>query len=187
MSEKDRESRGRWLMAALLAGMLLVPAVFLLGAWGVRRWAEGRRSDWGPVWPRNMQAYAEAQAMYRRLDWDKDGQLEYAADYTRLNTELDGNGDPIMLIDSAFAGAKGRGGAPKHGYIFREMSTIAGGPVDWEKDFALCGIPAGYGRTGSWTYIVTTDGAVWGQDMGCACFLDDFPADPQGEGWVIAE
>jgi hypothetical protein len=141
--------------------------------------------------------------MYVRNDWDGDGVLRYAGPacaptgtaasgpngtFQDLCLTVDGNGDPIQLIDQAFADAQGLGGKPKHGYLCRDMQTIAGRPIDWTKDFALCAIPSTYGRTGYHTFIVSTDGVVWRMDRGRgAGFLSDFPADPEARGWTIVE
>ncbi len=127
-------------------------------------------------------AYAEAQIMYKRRDWNKDGELEYAHPFPVLHHQKDENGEMIQLIDSSFAKAV-PGGPPKHGYNFRDMKTIGGKSIDWKKDFALCATPSYYRRTGYRTFIATTDGTVWGKDFGKSAFLDDFPADPGAEGW----
>ncbi len=189
MNADRKERRERWLMTAVLAGMLIIPVV-ALGA--VRMIGLLTTHRCPPSLETNAvgsaRAYAEAQTMYKRNDWDGDGQLEYATDYTRLNTELDGSGIPIDLIDPAFVAAKGYSGTPKHGYLFKEMSTIGGEPIDPEGDFALCAIPATYARTGYRTFIVSTDGTVFGQDLGPGgTFVDDYPTDPTAEGWIIAE
>jgi hypothetical protein len=139
----------------------------------------------------SMRAYASAQSMYRRNDWDGDTELEYATPFTRLSTELDGAGNPIQLIDAALAAATGgaEGGA-KHGYVFRDMKTIGGKPIDWSKEYAFCAIPAVYGRTGYCTLIVTTDGTVWCKDRGedgSPGFVNDFPRDPAKAGWTLSE
>jgi hypothetical protein len=205
-SKRDRETR---LMIALAAVMLALP----LGAW--RAAAALRRTD--PTGERLAEAidcicslpyafspchrcsladnaigtcrtYVAAQTMFKRVDWDGDGELEYAADFTDLHNQLDGSGEPIWLIDSAFASAKGTDGQPKHGYLFQEMKTIAGRPIDWAKECALCAIPSVYGRTGYRTFIVGVDGTVFGLDQGeDGTFVDDYPADPPAEGWIIAE
>ncbi|MHC4914520.1 MAG: DUF2950 family protein [Planctomycetota bacterium] len=190
--KKRRELRSALIMTGAMTGMLLLP----LGALGVVKAlsATERRTHSCGNARSSMRSYVSAQSMYHRNDWEAlcpgpgtVGILEYARPYTWLNTQLDGGGVPIQLIDTAFAGAQGWNGAPKHGYLFRDMKTIAGEEVDWTKDFALCGTPSTYGRTGYRTFIVTTDGTVWVKDLGYSDFVDDFPADPPAEGWVMAE
>jgi len=149
-----------------------------------------------------MRGYCSAQTMYRRNDWEAHnapphapgtiGVLEHARDMRDLCECVDGSNTPIRLIDQAMANARakcaGGKGEPKYGYIFREMKTIAGKPIDWTGDYALCAIPAVYGRTGYRTFIVSTDGTVFGKDQGeGGTFLDDYPADPNAGDWIIAE
>jgi hypothetical protein len=134
----------------------------------------------------SCRAYASAQTMFHRNDWDADGTLEYAEDFVMLNKTKDGNGDPIQLIDTSFANAKGPKGTPKHGYVFYNMKTIAGEKIDWVNDYALCAVPAVYGRTGFRTFIINTNGTVFGQDNGGKPVFD-YPADPTAKGWIIAE
>jgi hypothetical protein len=125
--------------------------------------------------------------MYHRNDWDNDGELEYASPAKLLHDQLDANGEAIQLMDQAFAAATVPGGPPKHGYIFREMQTIGGQPIDWKVDYALCATPAVYGRTGYRTFIISTNGTTFGKDLGPSGFVTDFPADPVAEEWIVAE
>jgi len=191
--QKRKDLRDALLMTGAMTAMLLLP----LGAFGVvkaltprpRRTSCSRTSAIG-----SMRAYCAAQSMYHRIDWEEfcagpgtKGVLEYARPYPWLNTQLDGSGMPIQLIDTAFADAQGWNGGAKHGYLFRDMKTIAGEKIDWKNDFALCGTPCVYGRTGYQTFIVTTDGKIWAKDFGYSHFVDNFPANPAAEGWVVAE
>ncbi|MHC4914850.1 MAG: hypothetical protein ACYTGB_05105, partial [Planctomycetota bacterium] len=110
--------------------------------------------------------------MYHRNDWEAlqagpgmVGVLEYARPYIWLNTQLDGGGTSIQLIDTAFANASTTvppSGltSPKHGYVFDDMQTIGGLAIDWLNDYGLCGTPSVYGRTGYRTFIVSTNGTV---------------------------
>jgi hypothetical protein len=135
----------------------------------------------------SCRAYAEAQTMYKRNDWDGDGKLTYAASFPLLNTTADANGTPIQLLDSAFATATSPA-MPKHGYYFVNMKTIGGRKIDWANDYALCAAPAVYGRTGYRTFIVSTNGTTFGKDLGPEGKpVEDYPADPMAEGWIIAE
>jgi hypothetical protein len=166
------------IILAVLIGVMLLAAVSSVSA--PRRWSFETNAIG------SCRAYAEAQIMYKRQDWDGDGKLTYAASFPLLNTTPDASGSPIQFLDSAFAAATSPA-APKHGYYFGDMRTIAGKPIDWEQDFALCATPAVYGRTGFRTFIIKTDGTTWGKDLGSSGFVDDYPADPSAEGWIIAE
>jgi hypothetical protein len=188
---RSRDRREAWVMGVIFGAMLLLP----LAAWGAVRAAPavldglfGSRCH-GSLETNavgSCRAYASAQTIYKRNDWDKDGKLTYATPFPLLSTTLDEQGQPIQLIDAAFAAATSPS-TPKHGYCYRDCSTIAGAPIDWEKDFAICATPAVYGRTGYRTFIISTDGTTYGKDLGGAQFVSDYPADPVAAGWIIAE
>jgi hypothetical protein len=177
----------------LVLMLVVVPLLPMVGLGGMRLWAAYERRgvrisslDTNAIG--SVRAYCSAQSMYKRNDWDGDGELEYAEIPAELTTQVDGAGTPIELMDRAFAAAQGVYGVPKHGYIFRAMAYIDTERIDWKKDFALCAIPAVYGRTGYRTFIVSTSGTVFGKDQGeGGTFVDDYPADPDAEGWIIAE
>jgi hypothetical protein len=175
-------TRNAWLPALVLG---LVAAGLAAAGWNTHFW-EARRSSLESNPHGSCRAYAEAQNMFKRHDWDKDGKFTYACPFTLLYTTLDENGQPIQLIDGALAQATSPN-STKHGYYFGEPKTIDDWPIDWEKDFALCATPAVYGRTGFSTFVITTDGRVWGKDLGRSELVDDFPADPRQAGWYDAD
>ncbi|MHC4916070.1 MAG: DUF2950 family protein, partial [Planctomycetota bacterium] len=67
--------------------------------------------------------------------------------------------------------------------------TIGGLAIDWLNDYGLCGTPSVYGRTGYRTFIVSTNGTVFGLDQGVAAIVVAYPADPSlaVPPWIIAE
>jgi len=91
------------------------------------------------------------------------------------------------LIDPDFAAARGPQGKPVRGYLFQEVKTLGGKPVDWKKDFALSATPAQYGGAKLRTFVVSTDGVIYSQDFGKSEFIENFPSDPEKAGWVAVE
>ncbi|HOX07369.1 MAG TPA: DUF2950 family protein [Planctomycetota bacterium] len=162
-----------------------VAGISVIAAIAIPSLLASRRSSLETAGVAACRAYAAAQTMFRRNDWDGNKVLEYADDFSKLNTTKDAEGNPIQLIDAAFAAATGPG-SPKHGYYFVNMKTIGGAKIDWANDFALCAVPAVYGRTGYRTFIINTNGTTFGIDNGGKP-VEDYPADPQKEGWIIAE
>ena len=69
--------------------------------------------------------------------------------------------------------------------------------IDWVNDFGLCAAPSVYGRTGYRSFIVCTNGTVFGKDIVTGqpptfaedADMDNYPADPSAAGndWTIAE
>ena len=70
--------------------------------------------------------YAEAQDIYRRTDWDRDGVLEYAqriaGDFSLHETKA-GAAD-ILLLDAAFAAAEGLPVEPKEEHFLITTDTV---------------------------------------------------------------
>ncbi len=164
--------RRHWPWMAVLAVVLIAP--FLMPPLMVDRRPSPENSAIG-----SCRTYCCLQSMYRRKDRDGDGKLEYAHPYTQLNAPP---GEPAGSTEDPFLR-----GEPKRGYRFRDMETIGGQTIDWEKDCALCATPVEYGVTGRRTFIVATNGTVFGKDLGGSEFVRDYPQDPGLEGWAIAE
>ena len=112
----------------------------------------------------------------------------YASPYTLLYDRLNDGGAPFRLISREFRDARGTSGVPVAGYLFRDVETTAGKPIDWFSGYALCAIPAQHGGTGYRTFVTILRGdgiETWAKDRGPhAGFASDFPADPKAEGWV---
>jgi hypothetical protein len=123
-----------------------------------------------------LRAYVSAQAMHLRA---AEGPKEYARDLGTLVAK--------GFVDAALAAARGPNGVPRRGYRFLEPESIAGQPLDWSKDFALCATPANYGGSLKSTFLVGTDGQVWRKDLGRSEFVKDFPAAPAAAGWKPVE
>jgi type II secretory pathway pseudopilin PulG len=192
----EGESEGKsglpvWLWVILGCGGLLavVFVVAIVAAIAIPSLLAARRSSLETNAVGSCRAYCGAQVMYKRNDWEPDGVYDYAVPYTRLYSETDATGEPIQLIDPSFAAAQGPTGAPKQGYLYQDLQTIAGQKIDPVNDYALCGIPAQYGRTGRHTMIVTTNATVFGGDQGPGgTFLTDYP-DPTtlAGSWIVME
>lgn len=112
----------------------------------------------------HLRAYCTAQAVFRRHDWDGDGELEYASDFTHLY-RLPNDRKP-HLIDRAFAEASSRE-RPKAGYWYQDLKTRADGkPYDYKKEFGLIARPAIYDKTGRNTFVIDESGAIYHKDCG---------------------
>ena len=120
-----------------------------------------------------LRTYCGAQNIFHRTDYDGDGVMEYAGptnpeapDFTCLySTQVDGI--PIELIDKDFARAKldAPGARPRRGYYFIEIQRdVSGNDYSAEWNYALCAVPAEYGRTGLRTFCVDTQGMVLSDD-----------------------
>ena len=172
----------------LIEMMIVVAIIAIIAAIAIPSLLAARRSSLETNAVGSCRTYATAQTMYKRNDWDGDGAMPYATPFTNLNLDVP-SGRTINLIDGAFAAAVGAAGTPKHGYLFQDMVSIGGAanPINWAVDYGLCGIPAVYGRSGFRSFIVNTNGTVFGNDQGAAtAFVTDYPA-VLAPNWIIAE
>ncbi len=178
---KQRKTRTLWwLLGVLVIGLFLAVGI----AVGVNWWRRISRNEIGAVG--SCRAYAEAQCMSRSGSGDLP-YVDYCHPYTELVTRKGRDGKPMELISRGLAAGRGLQGVPHHGYLFQDLKTIGGKPIDWVDDFGLCATPAKHGVTGRRTFILDTKGTVWGKNLGKSDFVKDFPANPQAAGWRIAE
>ena len=137
-------------------------------------------------------AFATAESIYRRTDYNQDGVLEYTIKLSgmfSLYENAPGTGD-LALIDSAFANAEGLPTFgpfpgttnPKAGYVFVELggtgpSAPGGARSYWDSGafapgshltlgYALCAMPNQYDGTGRNTFIISNEGVIYQSDLG---------------------
>ena len=143
-------------------------------------------------------AFAEAEEIYHRTDYNHDGVLEYAQTLSGNNGLLSntaGSTD-LGLIDRNFGAAEGSG-TPKQGYNFKVLTTqganATGGARTYLPDgthmttgYALDAIPSAYDSTGRDTYIINNNGTIFQNDQGSTtAHLTTF--DPAKGTWAATE
>jgi len=171
-----RRFRRIFLIFALL-GLVIIGIPLVYGILNERRMAAEARIV------AQLRAYNKVQQAWHGKARAGSSKLRYAEDLAKLADLADAPEDARKLVDAAFAAARGPDGAPKDGYLYREMRTIFGAPINWDGDYAVCATPAVYGKTGKKTYLHKTDGDVWEKDLGKSDFLTDFPTNIEGAGW----
>ena len=123
-------------------------------------------------------AFAEAQEIYHRTDYDADGILEYSSRMNGANSLLEkvvATGD-LALIDRSFAGAEGAVSPPKAGYVFTVLTqqgpSATGGirsymtGTNMVLGYGLCAMPAAYDGTGRDTFTINNNGTIFQADRG---------------------
>ncbi len=161
-----------------------------------------------------MHAYVDAQARFREVDYDGDGQLEFAAHVLSDADARDGlywpptEGAPESPIGDFMARAAadgyGVGDAveapePYLGYYYRvltgqgpaapggEMSYLVNGQM--LAGHALLAFPADYGETGVMSFLVAENGQVLERDLGeeTLALADAITLYDPGEDWAPAD
>ena len=145
-------------------------------------------------------AYATAQNIYRRTDYNKDGVLEYALHLSGINSLFEttaGAGD-LALIDRSFANAEGAPltATPKAGYVFNVLTSqgtnASGSALSYVDNKTHMTLGYGLGATsnqydgvGRNTFQINTAGTIYEKDQGSTGTPPtDFNPDTT---WVIAE
>jgi len=155
--------RHLWLAVALV-GVIGVALLLLIGPF------LSRGHDRSEAYALSqLKTYVTAQVLHARA-----GQ-GYADDLGTLAKE--------KYVVDAFAAARGPKGTPFQGYLFAEVKTLGGKPVDWKTDFALSATPARYGGSKRRTFVVRTDGTIFSRDPGRSGLVEDFPGEPEKAGW----
>ena len=147
------------------------------------------------------QAFAEAQEIYRRTDWDRDGVLEYAVDIQQLIDREQPGDELIALIDRGMANADARlmTPTPKAGYLFKILrARMLGGSREtyfegenMTRGYAFLAFPVQYGVSGFDSFIIDSSGRIYQKDLGpntVAVVQSIFTLDVgPGSGWVTPE
>ena len=143
-------------------------------------------------------AFAEAEEIYHRTDYNTDGVLEYAQNIRGANSLLETSGglSDLGLVDRNFGNAEGAsagtggtgwqpgGGAaavPKAGYVFgvltEQGSSATGGSRSYVDvsglprmvlGYAVSAIPGAYDGTGRDTFMINNNGTIFQDDRGSA-------------------
>ena len=129
---------------------------------------------------RSCMAYAEAQEIYHRTDYNKNGVLEYAQALSGADSLLEtapGKGD-LALIDKSFAESEAAPGKSslKSGYLYKILKAQgpdgSGGKRNYivngnmVNGYALVAFPARYGKDTRRTFMISNAGIVYWKYLG---------------------
>lgn len=142
----------------------------------------------------SLRAVSEAQSIYRRTDWDKDGFQEYAWEPSQLWQTWDWSGNPaetLQLVDESVGKSCIWGWGPgwanlpqsSKGYFITDCNYYYSNPTNWGwKDPYLwgfrqngtwwsgltrhgaCAFPESYGMTGMNLFIINDKGEIYQKD-----------------------
>ena len=151
----------------------------------------------------SCKAFAMAQEIYFRTDWDADGVQEYAQSLQELGR--------AEQIDPAFANAEVRNNkaTPKYGYVYkvlvakkdsdRKLQSFLTPRKDGQQNmtggYALLACPAMYGESGINCFMINNTGTIYQCDFGpdTAKIFDQISefdltaVAPNGEKWIPTE
>jgi prepilin-type N-terminal cleavage/methylation domain-containing protein len=143
-------------------------------------------------------AFAEAEEIYRRTDYNGDGILEYALTIRGDNSLLEtsaGAGD-LALVDQTFGAAEGdvSSARPRSGYIFTVLTTqgpsAAGGRRCYVVQgrmtygYGLSAAPFSYEGSGRSTFVINSNGTIFQKDRQDNTHVTEFDPDST---WTVTE
>ena len=147
-------------------------------------------------------AFATAEDIYRRTDYNHDGVLEYAQKLSGVNSLYEntaGAGD-IALVDRSFANAEGAPlttAIPKAGYLFQVLTATGASAPGGARNYidgngtmtlgyALSAVANQYDGTGRNTFIISNSGTIYQKDRGSSVSAHETDFNPDST-WVVAE
>ncbi len=162
----------------LIELMIVVAIIAIIAAIAIPSLLRSRMAANETAAAASCKAFAEAEEIYHRTDYNGDGVLEYAQKLSGTDSLLEkssGTGD-LALIDKTFAGAEGSTGQPKAGYVFTvltEQGSAATGDArnylsgsNMTLGYGLGASPAAYDGTGRNTFIINNNGTIFQGDKG---------------------
>ena len=190
----------------LIELMIVVAIIALIAAIAIPSMLRSRMSANEASAVASCKVYAEAQAIYRRTDFDHDGILEYAQALQGANSllELTLGSKDLGFVDVTLGRAEGEPGTVpnKAGYVFRVLTSqgtsAEGGSQNYITPnvgttgssmtigYALCAVPDGYEGTGISTYMISYNGVIRQKDRGPTLTAHETFYNPDSS-WAIAE
>jgi hypothetical protein len=108
---------------------------------------------------------------------------------------LGGERNMIKLIEPSAAMADDRPVSPGHdeykpqpkgGFWYRAIRLPGESKPNPDRWAAACH-PATYGPGIRSTYVIREDGVVWRKDLGHGKGIDEYPANPERDGWILVK
>lgn len=169
----------------LIELMIVVAIIAIIAAIAIPSLLRSRMAANSTAAAASCKAFAEAEEIYHRTDYDADGVLEYCTKMSGTTSLLTNNGVEIALIDRAFAAAESSSSiAPKAGYIFTILTTQstpgaatnlnfmnAPANVNMTLGFALSACPAAYDSTGRDSFMINSAATIYQSDQGSTTAL----------------
>ena len=182
----------------LIELMIVVAIIAIIAAIAIPSLLRSRMAANQTAAAASCKAFAEAEEIFRRTDYDGDGILEYAQTLKGANSLLErnaGSGD-LALVDKTFAGGEGAAGTatPKAGYVFTVLTSQGAAATGGARNYIATGnMTLGYGMsavagaydgTGRDQFVISNNGTIFQKDTGDSTHSTTFNPDTT---WAAAE
>jgi hypothetical protein len=137
----------------------------------------------------NLQKISQAQKKYKETDWDDDGKKIYAMYFVHLWTSVSTKGQPIRIdlitkkLAFAMEAAKAIDGyyfIDLHDRVSRQPTGQV--PMDYEKEWAVLGLPVNNGQTGMLNFLADQTGSIFVNSV--KYVAPQCPENPAAAGWI---
>src|ERR1041384_3752060 len=163
----------------LIELMIVVAIIAIIAAIAIPSLLRSRMAANATAAAAACKAFAEAEEIYHRTDYDADGVLEYCSKMTGATSLATNAGTEIALIDRAFAAAETQAGTPKAGYVFTILTTqtlpvtrlFMSGATNMTLGYAFSACPAAYDSTGRDSFMISNAGTIYQSDQGTGSLL----------------
>jgi prepilin-type N-terminal cleavage/methylation domain-containing protein len=181
----------------LIELMIVVAIIAIIAAIAIPSLLRSRMAANETAAAAGCKAFAEAEEIYRRTDYDADGLLEYSPTIGGANSLVDKvAGDSALgLLDKTFAAAEGAAGSPKAGYLYAVLNSqgaaATGGArayIDARGNmtlgYACCAVPGAWDGTGRNSFMINNNGTIFQKDTGNSVIQVSFNPDTT---WAASE
>jgi type II secretory pathway pseudopilin PulG len=181
--------------------MIVVAIIAIIAAIAIPNLLRSRMAANETAAVASCKAFATAEDIYRRTDYNHDGVLEYAQNLNGANSLYEtaaGAGD-VALVDRSFAQAEGAPLAvtPKSGYVFAVLTAAGANASGGSRSYldsnsrmtlgyALSAVSNQYDGVGRNAFVISNAGAIYQKDRGTGTTGHETAFDPDST-WVIAE
>jgi len=177
----------------LIELMIVVAIIAIIAAIAIPSLLRSRMAANATAAAAACKAFAEAEEIYHRTDYDADGVLEYATKMSGATSLLTNGGTEIALIDRAFAAAESATGQPKAGYIFTILTTqttpiarLFMSGTNLTLGYAMSAAPGAYDSTGRDSFMISNSGTIYQSDQGSGSSLQT-TFNPVAPTWTPTE
>jgi prepilin-type N-terminal cleavage/methylation domain-containing protein len=162
----------------LIELMIVVAIIAIIAAIAIPSLLRSRMAANETAAAASCKAFAEAEEIYRRTDYDADGILEYAQGIAGANSLVDkvAGDSSIGLLDKTFGTAEGVAGtaSPKAGYVFSVLNSqgasATGGArsylagTNMNLGYGLSAVAGSYDGTGRNSFMINNNGTIYQKD-----------------------
>ena len=164
----------------LIELMIVVAIIAIIAAIAIPSLLRSRMAANQTAAAASCKAFAEAEEIFHRTDYNGDGVLEYATALTGVNSLLEkasASGD-LALVDRSFAAAEGDPGTatPKAGYVFAVLTQQGGSATGGTRvyyagthmtlGYAISAVAGAYDSTGRDSFTINNNGTIFQADRG---------------------